>query len=267
MAISGESLPPVARTAVSAASQRAEEHRRPDRLFEDPYAQAFVVAAGGETHVSSALATLFYSHLVVRTRFYDDYLRAAGRVQVVLLAAGLDTRAFRLDWPAGTRLFELDMPEVLDFKEQVLARETPRCARTTVPTDLRADWANALCTAGFDSDVPTAWLAEGVMVYLSHDHAAGLLTTVSELSAPGSRLAFEHRTRDDDDGILAHARGLPGAEGLTALLKGGLAGNASEWLAGYGWRSRVQDRCALAAAYGRPADDPGGDGFLTAERS
>jgi methyltransferase (TIGR00027 family) len=272
-------MPQVARTAFSAAAQRALESSRPDRLFDDPYAQAFVAALSAatpepdRTNPTPALAALFYSHLVVRTRFYDEYLlaaTAAGCDQVVLLAAGLDTRAFRLAWPAGVRLFELDLPELLAVKERVLTGEsaTPRCARTVVPADLRADWSSQLRTAGFRSSAPTAWLVEGLLIYLSHDQAAELLTAVGELSAPGSQLSFETRTGDGDDaGIVSRARGLPGADSLTTLWKGGLDGHASEWLAKHGWQSRIHDRPTLAATYGRPADDPGGDGFVTAVRA
>jgi methyltransferase (TIGR00027 family) len=255
---------------------RALESGRSDRLFDDPLARAFVTAAGtplpelpdsGED--AAALGALFYSHLVVRTRFYDEYLLAAAEcTQVVLLAAGLDTRAFRLAWPAGVRLFELDLPEVLAFKERVLAEEsaTPQCPRTVVPADLRADWSSELLAAGFRPSESTAWLAEGLMIYLSHDQAAALLTTIGELSAPGSQLSFEARTGDSAE-ILSAARELPGAESLTAMWQGGLAGNATEWLTAHGWHPRLHDRTALAATYGRPTNAPGGDGFLTAVRN
>ena len=138
------------------------ESRRDDRLFDDPYAQAFVDAAPGafpeEPKSQEQLAALgplaslgavFYAHAVIRTRFFDDYLAAAtaaGCRQVVLLAAGLDTRAFRLAWPQRTRVFEVDLSDVLAFKDTVLSARgaVPRCERTTVPADLREDWTAAL---------------------------------------------------------------------------------------------------------------------------
>jgi O-methyltransferase involved in polyketide biosynthesis len=161
---SSESLSGVGETALGAAMMRARESLRPDRLFDDPYADAFVAAApeafadGPADSDNGALAALeaaFSSAVVVRTRFYDDYLLAAcaaGCRQVVLLAAGLDTRAFRLNWPDRVRLFELDLPEVLAFKEGVLARRraAPRCARTALPVDLREDWPAQLTDAGFE---------------------------------------------------------------------------------------------------------------------
>lgn len=158
-------------------------------MFDDPYAQAFLDAAPGvlpeEPRTAGELAGLgplaslgavFSFHGVIRTRFFDDYLLAAaagGCHQVVLLAAGLDTRAFRLPWPDGVRLFELDLPTVLSFKDVVLAQQAavPRCARMTVPVDLRANWPVELAKAGFDHTVPTAWLAEGLLLYRCADDA------------------------------------------------------------------------------------------------
>ena len=151
-----ESLSPVSRTAVGVAALRAYESSRPDRLFEDPYAAAFAEAGRAalpRTEDGHArLGALMYPQVVVRTRFFDDYLLGGGCTQVVLLAAGLDARAFRLAWPPGTRLFELDLPEVLAFKDDVLAAHgaTPACERVVVPADLREDWATALREAGFD---------------------------------------------------------------------------------------------------------------------
>ncbi len=169
------SLRGVAKTALGVAMVRARESRRDDRLFDDPYAQAFVAAVPGafpeEPKTEEQLAALgplaslgavFYVHAVIRTRFFDDYLTAAtaaGCRQVVLLAAGLDTRAFRLAWPKDTRVFEVDLPGVLAFKDTVLAARNavPSCERTTVPADLRGDWTAALAEAGFDRTGPAAW--------------------------------------------------------------------------------------------------------------
>jgi methyltransferase (TIGR00027 family) len=158
------------------ARVRALESARPDRLFEDPLAQTFADAfprppgspgpAGG-----SAPSTRLALQIVVRTRFYDEYLVAAtegGCRQVVLVGAGLDTRAFRLAWPAGTVVYELDLPEVIEAKASVLARAgaRPQSDRRVVSVDLRQDWGTALVDAGFDGTSPTAWLIEGVLVYL-----------------------------------------------------------------------------------------------------
>lgn len=230
MTASPQSLPGVGKTAIGVASLRAVESRRPDRLFDDPYAQAFVEAAralvpeladsglDGDHRSLTGIGALFYSHVVVRTRFYDEYLlaaTAAGCGQVVLLAAGLDTRAFRLSWPKPVRLFELDLPEVLSFKHRVLAGQDaiPGCARATVPVDLREDWSCELLAAGFQPAISTAWLAEGLLIYLSREEAATMLTVMGELSASGSRLSFEHSPRDDR-GLIARALAMPEASQL-----------------------------------------------------
>jgi len=146
----------VGKTALGVAMVRAGESRRPDRLFDDPYAEGFLAAAPGLFDVEQPAAPAgagelaswgaeFSAHAVIRTRFFDDYLLDATRNgvhQVVLLAAGLDTRAYRLGWPDGVRLYELDLPGVLEFKERVLDERAavPSCQRTSVPVDLRADW-------------------------------------------------------------------------------------------------------------------------------
>jgi methyltransferase (TIGR00027 family) len=277
---SRQSLTGMAKTALGMARVRAEESRRPDRLFDDPYAQAFLTAAPDAfpqqqeaQAITGGLAPLgaaFAFHGVIRTRFFDDYLLAAtttGCHQVVLLAAGLDTRAFRLAWPDGVRLFELDLPEVLAFKDQVLAarRARPRCQRTVVAADLRQDWPAALTTAGFRPAQPTAWLVEGLLIYLSAEEAAGLLTATGELSAPASQLAFEHGSIAEGP-LLAEARAMPAMNQFTKLWKGGLGTDAPDWLARQGWQVHTHDRAALAAAYGRAVPASSSGGFLTAVR-
>jgi methyltransferase (TIGR00027 family) len=279
-----ESLRGVGRTALGVAVVRARESRRDDRLFNDPYAQAFVDAAPGafpEEPTSAkdiaalgplaCLGEVFFFHGVVRARFFDDYLltaTAAGCRQVVLLAAGLDARAFRLPWPEHVGVFELDLPEVLTFKEAVLAGcdAVPSCERTVVPADLREHWSAGLVTAGFDRTAPTAWLAEGLLLYLTSDEAARLLTEVGELSAPGSQLAFEHGTIADTP-LLAQAREMPTMGQYIPLWKGGLGEEAPDWLSRHGWRPQLHDRAELAASYGRPAPGPSSGGFLTAVRA
>jgi methyltransferase (TIGR00027 family) len=276
-----ERLPGMGGTALGMARVRAHESRRPDRLFDDPYAEAFLAAspdalpeerAGGSP--LSAVGALFQFHGALRTRFFDDYLltaAGAGCLQVVLLAAGLDTRAFRLDWPEGVRLFELDLPEVLRFKEEVLAARgaVPRCRRAVLPVDLRESgpegWPAGLTGAGLDPARPTAWLVEGLLIYLSPEEARRLLGTASELSAAHSQLAFEYR-ESVDDSFLERARAIPGMRHYTSLWKGGLGADAPEWLARHGWRARLQDRAAVAASYGRAAPERSGGSFLTAVR-
>ena len=136
------------------------------------------------------------SYQAVRTHFFDDFFTAAaaaGIRQIVILAAGLDSRAYRLPWPAGTTVYELDQPKVLEYKAATLDQHgaAPVAERREVPIDLRFDWPKALRDAGFDAIVPTAWLAEGLLMYLPADAQDRLFERVSELSAAGSRIAAE----------------------------------------------------------------------------
>jgi methyltransferase (TIGR00027 family) len=136
------------------------------------------------------------SYQAVRTHFFDAYFAdavEAGIRQVVILASGLDSRAFRLPWPAGTTVYEIDQPKVLEYKAATLAANgvQPSADRREVPIDLRQDWPAALTAAGFDRTRPTAWLAEGLLMYLPADAQDRLFAQMTELSAPGSRVAAE----------------------------------------------------------------------------
>ncbi|MDZ4235351.1 MAG: class I SAM-dependent methyltransferase, partial [Dietzia sp.] len=177
----------VGATAVMVAAARAAETDRPDPLIRDPYAKILVDGAGAgawefmldDTFVAKVsetdaeIAAMFQhmgSYQAVRTHFFDDFFAAAtqaGIRQVVILAAGLDSRAFRLPWPAGTTVFEIDQPKVLEYKAATLARHDvdPAADRREVAIDLRQDWPAALVDAGFDTAQPTAWLAEGLLMY------------------------------------------------------------------------------------------------------
>ncbi|MDT3396291.1 SAM-dependent methyltransferase [Streptomyces sp. B1866] len=276
----------VSRTALGVAILRARESAREDRLFEDPYARGFADAAPeavpeaalpedgqAERGAPESLGAVFYGQIVLRTRVFDDYLLDAagsGCAQVVLLAAGLDTRAFRLAWPPGLRLFELDLPELFAFKEEVLRGQgtRPRCERTVVPADLREDWPAALVAAGFRPDAPTAWLAEGLLAYLSAEEAERLLTGVGSLSAPGSRLSFEHIERGREEAV-ADIRARTGgtAEHVIGLWKGGMGPRTPQWLTEHGWHTEIRPSAELAKSYGRSFAEPPRGGFLTAVRA
>lgn len=267
---SSDALSDVSRTALAVALARARESAAPDRLFDDPYAAAFLTASGMSATLDGdpgpAVLNLAM-HAVVRTRFYDDALLAAcadGIHQVVLLAAGLDTRAYRLPWPSGVRVYELDLPPVLAFKEKVLTGldAAASCDRTALATDVLQDgWPGQLVEAGFDPALPSAWLAEGLLVYLTAEEAGQLLSVVGKFSAPGSRLHLERGSAaggpPPSDPALAH---------ITSLWKGGLGTGTAEWLAGRGWQVEIHDSALLAAEYGRPHAQPSGSGFLTARR-
>ncbi len=253
-----EGLPGASRTALLVAGLRAEESVRADRLFDDPLAGAFVAAAeagGASIPPESALPPGSVDFAAIRTRFFDDQalaMSAAGIRQVVLLAAGLDGRAFRLAWPAGVRLFELDLPELFAFKEPVVAASgaTVRCARVVVPVDLRGDWPEALAAAGFQPSEATGWLAEGLLPYLTSVESDRLLGAVTRRSAPGSRLAFDHlgSAASDRPAMRATAEAIRrlGAEFASTV------DTPEEWLAAHGWRAEVFRIPALGERYGRP---------------
>jgi methyltransferase (TIGR00027 family) len=196
------------------AAARAVETERPDPLIQDPYAKLLVSNAGAnvlwETMLDPAMvakveaidaeaaATIHHmrGYQAVRTHFFDTYFMSAaadGIRQIVVLASGLDSRAYRLDWPAGTTVYEIDQPKVLDYKSATLADNgvTPAAERREVPIDLRQDWPAALREAGFDPSARTAWLAEGLLMYLPAEAQDKLFLQIGELSAPGSRIAAE----------------------------------------------------------------------------
>lgn len=257
-------------TALMVAGARAMESRRPDALAVDPLAEAFVRAA--EVPVDLPLYTQaavepgsFWSELsnflAVRTRSFDDYFAqalAAGARQAVILASGLDARAYRLPWPAGLVLFEIDQPKVLEFKDEVARAQgaEPGCVHRLVPADLRTDWLAALRAAGFDPELPTAWLAEGLLPYLSVDAQRRLLADVLRVSAPGSQLAVEYITdvaaflADPQTQARIRQTGLP----LGELMPEGQPRPLEETLAGQGWAVRYEDVTEAAERHGRRAD-------------
>ncbi|MEU6389570.1 class I SAM-dependent methyltransferase [Streptomyces sp. NPDC046939] len=208
----------VGTTALLVAAARAIETHRHDSLAQDAFAEHFVRAAPASAgwptrleHVpdgdANPLWGRFARYFGLRTRVLDDYLltsvRATGARQIVLLGAGLDTRAFRLDWPPGSVVHEIDRAEVLAFKHEVLdtLQATARAARVPVPVDLRADWVTALTDSGFDPGAPTVWLAEGLLFYLPAAAETSLIATVNRLSAGGSALAYEVKLEPD---LMAH---------------------------------------------------------------
>lgn len=185
----------LASTARWTAAVRALESERIDRLFSDPWAAALAGEEGSAWLAQRTADSVL--PIVLRTRFFDDFLqritsREAVR-QIVMLAAGLDTRAFRLTWPAGTQIFELDQAAVLRHKEQVLnsTGAQPACKRRLIEVDLTGAWQAALVQAGFDSARPSGWLLEGFLFYLPNERLTQILDEVSNLAAPGSWLGFD----------------------------------------------------------------------------
>lgn len=203
----------VGSTAVMVAAARAKETDSPTPLIRDPYARLLVGGAGtgmwenflddsmqeriaGADPQAAAVFANMLGYQAVRTHFFDAFFTdavAAGIRQVVILASGLDSRAYRLTWPDGTIIFEIDQPKVLEYKSATLAEHgaAPGADRREVAVDLRQDWPTALKAAGFDPARPTAWLAEGLLMYLPAEAQDRLFEQITELSAPGSRVSAE----------------------------------------------------------------------------
>ena len=261
-------------TALGVAGMRAVEGHHAEPLVRDPYAAAFVAAAADQlprqlpVTPEEAAANQDYPwpglahYIAVRSRFFDDFFAAAtgaGLRQAVILAAGLDTRAFRLDWTPGTTVYEIDAPMVLAFKDSVLAEQdaVARCERRTVGADLRAEWPKALREAGLDPAVPTAWLAEGLLPYLTDEAIDALLGHVHELSAPGSRFAADHMPGGTNaiGGSLGRAVVTQASGELTAIWVAGQELDPAGWLLRHGWTANVSQASAVASAYARPMTD------------
>ncbi len=184
-----------AQTASWTAAVRAQESAREDALFNDPWAEALAGPEGlAWLEGRSAQSVL---PIVLRTRHFDDFvlqmMREDGIRQVVILAAGYDTRAYRLDWPEGTRVYELDLPELLEAKQKVLdeAGAMPACERFTVGADLTGAWEPPLAAAGLSADEPVVWVLEGFLFYVPPEVLTPLLDRVMTVASGGSYLAFD----------------------------------------------------------------------------
>ena len=191
----------VGATALGVTWSRAQEQDTECPLFTDPYAQLFVDAAVERgwklpaAHVVERIRAIG-GYAASRTKWFDEFFIAAGANgidQAVILAAGLDARAWRLPWVGGTVVYEVDQPKVLAFKAETLHRHeaAPAARYVAVPIDLRDDWPVALRRAGFDVSEPTAWAAEGLLPYLPARGQDLLFERIAELSAPGSRVGVE----------------------------------------------------------------------------
>jgi methyltransferase (TIGR00027 family) len=212
----------VGATATMVAAARAAATRAEQPVINDAFAEPLVRAVGIDFFTRLASGELtpddldvgmsrFADGMAARTRFFDDFFAAAVAAgppkirQAVILASGLDARGYRLPWPDDMTVYEIDQPEVIEFKATTLAElgAAPSVTLQTVAVDLRNDWPAALAEAGFDAAAPTAWIAEGLLGYLPPDAQDRLLDTIGELSAPGSRLAVEsvpsHHEADQDE--------------------------------------------------------------------
>jgi methyltransferase (TIGR00027 family) len=240
-------MDPVGHTALVVAAVRAAESRRSDRLFEDPIAASFIDDAleaprSLDVDAPNLRVRAVARGVVIRTRYFDDLLTRAASTcpQIVVLGAGLDARAYRLPWPEGTTLFELDRDEVLAAKQSTLDRvgAAPKCRRVVTAIDLREDWPSALARSGHRAEVPTMWLAEGLLAYLDGESVELLLDRIGSRSPPSSRLGLTVRTSS--------------TKPLSELWTWTAPADPRAWLAAHGWDATQHRRGDLAAAYGRP---------------
>jgi methyltransferase (TIGR00027 family) len=282
----------VGATATGVAASRALATKQPIPLIRDPYADALVKAVGLEHCNKIADGELDYGddllfnlqqmceQIAVRTRFFDDFFigaASAGIQQAVILASGLDTRAYRLPWPQEAVVFEIDQPQVIEFKSGLLESlgAHPAAHRRAVPIDLRDDWPEALRDNGFDPTKPTAWIAEGLLIYLPPDAQDRLFDNITALSAPGSRLATEHMdikgSADEwTEKLSERSRRMGSSINLTELFYMGDRNTAGEYLTSKGWEVTIRPARKAYALNGFkfPEDEltalAGDSGYLTA---
>ena len=274
----------VGTTAVMVAAARAIETEQPDALIRDPYARLLVNNAGADVlweamldpdvvakieaidEESAARIQHMRGYQAVRTHFFDEYFAdavATGIRQVVILASGLDSRAYRLEWPAGTTVYEIDQPQVLDYKTTTLAESgaTPSADRREVAIDLREDWPAALRAAGFDPTRPTAWLAEGLLMYLPAEAQDKLFTQIGELSPAGSRVSAETAPMHAEERRqqmrerfkkVADELGLEETVDVGELMyRDDHRADVTEWLNAHGWRATAEHSTAAMRRLGR----------------
>ncbi|GAA1293292.1 SAM-dependent methyltransferase [Saccharothrix xinjiangensis] len=268
----------VGRTALMVAAARAIETHRADSLARDEYAEHFVRAARAsadwpvrpdQVTDDDPLWGRLARYFGLRTRVFDDFLLGsahAGTRQVVLFGAGLDSRALRLDWPAGVTVFELDREPVLAFKQRVLddLGASHRATRVPVAVDLGHDWSPALAAAGFAPGLPTAWLAEGLVMYLTPTAERRLVDAVDRLSAPAGALVYETKQRPTAPNIVHHplytgTRTRIGVD-LISLFDAGPRPDSAADLTGRGWSTTTRVPFEFTTRHGfrlrREANDP-----------
>jgi methyltransferase (TIGR00027 family) len=269
----------VGATATGVAVGRALASQGPNALINDPYAAPLVRAVGvdfftrlvdGKMDPAEVDGDALFGMrrmaemMAVRTRFFDDFFLDAARAgirQAVILAAGLDARAYRLPWPPGTTVYEVDQPEVIDFKTRAMHElgAAPTSNRRPVAVDLRHDWPTALTGAGFDPDQPTAWSAEGLLAFLPPDAQDRLLDNVTALSAPGGRFAAENMGGGGDAAQLMQNRMHQAIDrwrehgfdvDMTDLWYFGDRNDVAEYLSSRGWAAVPTHIADLYAANG-----------------
>ena len=264
----------VGATATAVAARRAMASKGPNPLIDDPFAEPLVNAVGVEAFIKMMNGDIeltdddpaFTSQrlaegMAVRTRFFDNFFTDAAKAgvrQAVILAAGLDTRAYRLPWPSGTLVYEIDQPQVIEFKTRTLADlgATPTADRKAVAVDLRDDWVGALRDIGFNTERPTAWIAEGLLGYLPPDAQDRLFDTITTLSFSGSRIGtgyvpdIRDRIAKRGNEISERWRRLGLNVNWADLVYDGDRNDPAEYLAARGWQTTVHTTPELYAANG-----------------
>ncbi|BBX28003.1 class I SAM-dependent methyltransferase [Mycolicibacterium alvei] len=273
----------VGSTALFVAASRALEARKADPLAVDKYAEAFCRAAGGEwasavegadpEHpLHSEFGENFVNFQAVRTKYFDEYFTRAidaGVTQIVLLAAGLDSRAYRLPWADGTVVYELDQPRVLEFKRETidLLGAAPTAERREVAVDLRDDWPRALRESGFDPSRPSAWIAEGLLIYLPATAQEQLFAGIDALAAPGSFVAVEEGAPMPEEAFQAkRAEAVSSGEenAFFTLVYNQQHAPAEQWFGEHGWDAVPAPLNDLLDRAGRSVPGPDSDaGVMT----
>lgn len=263
----------VGATATMVAAARAAANNTDAPLIHDEFAEPLVRAVGidfftrwarGELDLADdgaqRILQWFVDLMAVRTRYFDAFLldaAGAGIRQAVSLASGLDARSYRLPWPTGSTVFEIDQPQVIEFKAATLAKlnAEPTVDLRMVPIDLRQDWPTALRRAGFDPDRPTAWTAEGLLPFLRPDAQDRLLDTITALSVVGSRLATEIFVPPPRD-VLQPVTQLWRDHGIVLepadLVYDGKRHDVAAYLDNRGWQSVTTPMSQLFAEYDLP---------------
>jgi methyltransferase (TIGR00027 family) len=268
----------VGATATMVAAARALASKEPNPLIADPFAAPLVRAVGiefftrladGQISLSdekASTAALMTTVMAVRTKFFDDFFIGAGAAgirQAVILASGLDSRPYRLPWPQGTTVYEIDQPKVIEFKSTTMTEigATPSAERRTVAIDLREDWPAALRRSGFDETQPTAWSAEGLLVYLPPEAQDRLFDNIAALSAPGSQLATEYHP--DAGASIGERAAAMRSEweqhgfdvDLSKLFYSGERNPVVDYLTDHGWQVNARSRPEVFAGYNREFPD------------
>ena len=238
-------------TAQGVAKQRLMETlAQPDkRVINDPYADKFVIGAsfmklmGHKLNVwlTQKFAPGFHEHLISRTRFIDEMVKksatSGGAEQYVILGAGYDSRAHRLELPSSLRIFEVDQPEVLDRKRSKLPKELPNSENVTyVSVDFtHQSLTEQLMAAGFDQSKSTVITLEGVSQYITKEAVSSTIEELATLTQKSSSIFFISYVDAllDKNPEACFGKGYPKAAKRAELIKNLSAKVGEPWISFY----------------------------------